>query len=356
MRSVSMFAFMAAAVALGGLSALAPSRASACIQWICGDVRLLPSGGSVPRDLPGFLWVPYEPSAPPDDGGVWRPTAVDVSLEGPSGEVAVSLDDLGDGAYLIRPAQALASGQAYTVTLTDACGGGVDVVTVNASTPAPLPQTLGALAVLDEGRQWIDVGTAVGSCSTSVDAATATVEIALDAAAAPWADVLAYETRVDGAAWAPVGSIVQRIPLGSSWVGRARDRVYAICGANEMMGFPGVSEGTHTIEMRATIPGTALTLATNSVTVELTCDGPRPDGDGGVCPSGSCGGPGPDGGGGACPSGSCGGPGPDGGGGACAVGGRGGAPLGAWLLVAGALFALRRRQAGRARSAPRTSR
>jgi hypothetical protein len=77
-----------------------------------------------------------------------------------------------------------------------------------------------------------------------------------------------WTTEVDGKVWHPSDSLPDEVPPGLSWTGRGKDRVYAICDADPESG---LRPGRHQVTMRARVAGTNVTLAGNTLEVELTC-------------------------------------------------------------------------------------
>jgi hypothetical protein len=149
---------------------------------------------------------------------------------------------------------------------------------------APLPTRLGTLRASAVALSALEV-TANASCSAKVDAAQAALDLEIAGDAAPWRDVLQFETWVDGIRWSPQHSSVETLAPGTSWRGRGVDVVYRICRVSEAdrqnVYNDGLAAGTHVVEMRARLPGTTMELRSDTVTVELAC----PDESPSVCPT-----------------------------------------------------------------------
>jgi uncharacterized protein (TIGR03382 family) len=66
---------------------------------------------------------------------------------------------------------------------------------------------------------------------------------------------------------------LQAIPPGASWVGRGFDGLYTGCSESDFGGAAdyGLAQGPHQVEMRATLPGTDVALATDTRAVTLVC-------------------------------------------------------------------------------------
>lgn len=164
------------------------------------------------------------------------------------------------------------------------------------------------------------------SCQSTHDLVRVPVDIARDPSAEPWKDALFYSTFVDGQAWRPYEHLLEPPPPGGNWRGRGDDWLYSICAsATEQRPNSNLEEGTHQVEIRATLPGTNLSLVTSAISVTLQCAPTPPPPDAGVNPDAS----------GAY----------DESGGGCSAS-RGGSPLGVALVLAISLIAvgLRRRR------------
>ncbi len=199
-------------------------------------------------------------------------------------ELTASETDGGD--VLLVPAANLEPGVSYRLVDSSVCAGSEESgpeILFEAGDEEPLPESLGELVATDIGVGAIQLATSDGSCAGSIEADR--VEIALEpsAAAAPWLELLHFETLVDGGAWQPSSDSLVLSPPGASWVGRGRDLVHAACEPDPVGGtHPGADQGTHEVVMRATLPGTDISLETAPVTVDLRCGtGGDDDDDGG---------------------------------------------------------------------------
>jgi hypothetical protein len=108
-----------------------------------------------------------------------------------------------------------------------------------------------------------------GRCSTGITAASRSLELVLPAGMRKWRHVFLYSTLVDGRGWRPAPHNCLVVRHGTSWVGRGRDLVYATCSGEAPT--DSLSEGTHTVEMEAWLPGTK-TIVRAKTSVTLTCD------------------------------------------------------------------------------------
>jgi hypothetical protein len=108
-----------------------------------------------------------------------------------------------------------------------------------------------------------------GRCSTGITAASLSLDLVLPAGMRKWRDFFLYSTLVDGRGWRPAPNNCLVVRHGTSWVGRGRDLVYATCSGETPT--DNLSEGTHTVEMEAWLPGTK-TVVRAKTSVTLTCD------------------------------------------------------------------------------------
>jgi len=153
---------------------------------------------------------------------------------------------------------------------------------------APLPKTLGKLRIVPE-LEPVQVGGGAG-CGDLVPASSVRVRVELSSGTEPWADLLSYETWVDGERWDPIVSLVLGedtvaakpviyVPGGSLLTEeRGSDIVYAVCDRTDVFESRLLQPGTHSVEMRAAIPGTDLVLKSDTATFELAaCTGDEPN-------------------------------------------------------------------------------
>lgn len=244
------------------------SPARACTPSWCIGARTIPAGGQVPANTPAFAWFA--------GGGLDTSVRDEIELVRiDTGErVQVSTEEFGSSffgpSYFLRPQVPLAEGASYRIMSPD-CGdpGSYASEPIVVTGSAPFPTTLGRLTAR-AGTPCVEVP-AGGACSASIIAAVVDVELELSDEARPWADVLMFETEVDGREWRPTSSIGRESPVGASWVGRARDLIYAAC---DVSGYE-LSEGAHRVRMSARIPGTDRVVESEPLEVSLRC--PAPD-------------------------------------------------------------------------------
>jgi len=267
--------------------------ANACTGSVCSVELFLPFTGSLPANAPGVGWWPGRRYDGESDAGEGATQASDLRFRCVTGSGAPRL--LGfqvDSAQLpqvIRFDDALNPGdQCEVTTVFDPCDlgfGGPGEIAAHLSgrarftvtESAPLPTTLGVLAADTESHRTITIDSA--SCDEQVSVCGVAVEIALSAEARPWADALSYSTSVDGQPWRMARSALFPNVTGGSFVGRGTDVIFARSPAPADGTAAGTSFGTHTIAMRARLPGTDLILETAPIEINLDCgDQLMPDG------------------------------------------------------------------------------
>ncbi|UQA62233.1 hypothetical protein [Polyangium aurulentum] len=269
-------------VLAASLLLLVPDDARACSPGGCRTGVLVPSGGDVPASLPAVLWSPerdFFSSEPiPID-----PTQIELVQLTANGEVPVQATATvrEDGLYLIAPAAPLLPDADYALRAGQFCSLAPPepwptTATLHTTSAAPLPTTLGKLSVYAVKQGPLNVGTVSGGCIATITAASARIELGLAADAAPWRNVLMYQTIVDGVPWQG-SSGPSDFSLGGSWQGRGKDLVYTACeNSGEPFGVVGLSPGTHSVKMLATLPGSDVALETEELSFELTCAPPEP--------------------------------------------------------------------------------
>lgn len=261
-----------------------PRPAMACSEpdW-CLDGYLLPAE-TAPANLSAGYWVPrmyYGDQLPEVDELAFELHRVDGEEE-----VVVAFGLEGSNwrnRVLWRPEEPLEEGATYRVRGTHTCTypGEEEPAQESlehffvASDPAPLPTRLGILEIDDEFKGELEVSTNSGSCYSIIGADQIEIAIRPDDDVLPWWDLLVFSTYINGESWYPARELDEIRPMGQSWWGRGRDLLFASCHANDGLAIRGLDEGTHRVEMRASLPGTDIILVTNSVDVTLNCDGVR---------------------------------------------------------------------------------
>lgn len=273
-------------LAIGALvvtPAVAARPAAACSSSLCAQGHFVPGDGvTVPANLRALYWRPMNSQG--DPASVTLTTAAGVP-------VAFTAQPEANGDHVLRLDADLVPGTTYVLADGSACPGNPmqpgPRVTFTAGAASSPSGFLGELTQQPAGRGTIELETRGGSCSSDAEVDSASISVVLGAEAAPWRDVLQYQTFVDGAAWRPRASLFQDVAPGASWRGRGADLVYTIC-ASEDPSLTGLDPGPHTVTMSAAIPGFATGFQTEGVTVELDCDAPPATCDDEPCDDGGC--------------------------------------------------------------------
>jgi hypothetical protein len=262
-------------------SMFAPRIADACSASACGVSSFTPAEGTtVPENLPAIDW---HPASSPDAAEPSKVTLV--AANNPTVPIPLTATPLSGGDYALVLGEPLVAGTAYVITDANLCYQSTGpTVTFRAGPAASLPVALGSLTMTDGGVGPLEVATISGSCSSDVAAAQDSIELALAQDAAPWQDALMFETFVDGTPWSPRRALnIANVP-GTSWQGRGVDLVFSVCETDDPGGaLDGVEVGTHTVEMRARVPGTTTVLTSTAVTIDLQCAGAAGSSDSSGC-------------------------------------------------------------------------
>jgi hypothetical protein len=233
----------------------------------------------VPANVPGLYWRPmsgFEVSVKPENVVLEDMAAPGVSIGLTAQQLANSND------YLLVPAKPLVAGRTYRLKDRTECAVNMErgpEVVFDVGPEAPLPSSLGDLSGTPPEVVDKDLATPSGSCSAEARIAQTEIALVPASAAAPWIDVLHFETMVDGRPWHYFGTILGTPPPGTSPDGRARDRVFVVCASKDPYVGNGLAEGTHVVTMRATLPGTTQVISSSSLEVKLSCTETPPDED-----------------------------------------------------------------------------
>lgn len=258
------------------LACAVPSRALPCSPAQCLQQHLVPTGnGAIPLDAAGVLLSPERSFG---GGGA---TTASVTVTADDGVVVATSTEAASNGTVVRFATPLREGGRYTIGYGSLCEldrGAPLAVTFQAAAAAPLPTTLGALSLERSVVGPLRVGGGAG-CVETIQAAYADVVLVPSAEATPWSNAFVFSTTVDGQRWAPTDTIAfnNQSDVGSSWVGRGRDRVYATCGMAGPGQQAGVSEGAHDVTLTAWLPGTDVRLR-STLRIFLSCSGATDDG------------------------------------------------------------------------------
>ena len=271
-RCVARWVTAAAVVTLGWLAWERPVHA--CSPLPCDRNGVVPGGGSIPAGLAGIVWASSGEGDRPGEAGDFALFRIDggrrtrVRLASHP-RAAVELEGqllVPEGGFVPGARYAYAVGARCTHTPGPVKFEGELVV----APEAPRPTRLGVLRAAPARRGVVEVGTSIGSCSVHEDVAYVDVELAVDPAAEPYREAFFYETWVDGQRYLASSSIGIAPPLGASWVGRGADRIYTLCREHSA-GFPGVSAGRHTVELRARVLGEGEPIASAPLDFALDC-------------------------------------------------------------------------------------
>jgi hypothetical protein len=111
-----------------------------------------------------------------------------------------------------------------------------------------------------------------GSCAESVNAAQLPIEMVLPDAMRAFRDQLYFETIFDGThRWFPSSSVCAPVLPGTGWQGKGVDLLFSVCDDTSAFAQRGLASGRHTVEMRASLPGTGVSAVTSKVEVDLKC-------------------------------------------------------------------------------------
>lgn len=271
MRTLAVVSVVA--VVLTGI----PARtAEACSQPACYAAQFVPAtGGQIPENAPGIYWRPLRDNVTAGEPEPANVTLIDVAA--PNQPIALTAHRLDNGDVLLEPSSPLIAGHHYTISDRTDCtlGDGVGIGSSFTVTPAAALPTALELGGDQPQRAPVAVATRSGECTTEVDSAQAMIRVARSGNAA-WHDVLHFETLVDGKAWRYSRSLIDSERPGASVEGRGVDRVFAVCYRSDLAEtqaettYP--APGKHTVAMRAVLPGTTLSVTSNEIELDLSCD------------------------------------------------------------------------------------
>lgn len=255
---------------------LAPEQSAAC-SCFCYSKNwgFVSDGGLIPSNSRGLLWWgEYEGANSTDQG-------LPVQIASASGEpLAVEYEPVSkygtQGLWLFRPRDGFKIGKSYIFTTRRTCtfmlgSGWEQRVSVTISDQAAASPA-GPVALKIGLPNTDALGIAAGvSCGESVNAAQLPIEMDLPEAMRTFRDQLYFETIVDGARrWSPSASICSPIVPGTSWRGKGVDLLFSVCD-DMQLSRSGLAAGRHTVEMRASLPGTDVSAVTSEVEVDLKC-------------------------------------------------------------------------------------
>jgi len=254
------------------------STAHACGGYSCAPERFLPFEGDLPANAPGVLWlVGHQEDAIRDTRAEelsWTCVTGDQEPR-PIAFHAESLDPQRTFEQLLVADEPLVAGDRCEIAPSfELCNMDSEEPYLSSRTSfviteaAPLPTVLGSLRAQLAAVTGVSLSTTSGECSIAHEACGAMLELELSDEAAPWADVLQYDTHVDDESWGVAPSLNVPAITGGSHIGRGVDRIFV--GNAETDGVGLAAEGVHSVVMRATVPG-ASSIETDATTIDLTC-------------------------------------------------------------------------------------
>ena len=257
--------------------------ASSC-AWKCFCLE-----GNLPANAPGVLWEPgHALDATGDteaDQLEWTCATGDEAPR-PIAFHAESPDPTRTFERLLVPDEPLVVGDRCEIAPSfESCGVGGDGSDGDAphlssrasftiTEPAPLPTVLGMVRAQLATIAPVGLSTINGDCSIAPEVCGSRIELELSDDAAPWADVLRYDTRVDGEGWYASSSLAVPDVTGGSYKGRGVDLIFVATDETESSGLD--REGAFSVVMRATVPGASSAIEAPAVTIDLTCASTEP--------------------------------------------------------------------------------
>jgi hypothetical protein len=265
---IGQVALVCCAVSIG----LWAERARACEPIACSVGSVFPSGGEIPVDQ---FRLTFRAAQDQRESSGARSLATPhlFRLDGTARtELALQSAPVDDDpfSFVLTPTAALAPGDRLVFEADQSpCSADILSATFTLTPVAPAPAMLGVLNV-KLARQWLEIATSAGTCTTDVDAASADLSVSLSAAAEPFKDVVSYQLVLD-----------DQPDVGASvGLDRGAARVYAPCGSDPGLA-DSTSTGPHRAFMRATM-GDGTRVATAEVAFTLDCSGAAPASSTGV--------------------------------------------------------------------------
>jgi hypothetical protein len=251
-------------------------------------------GGLIPSNSPGLLWWGEF------EGSNGTEQDLPVQIASASGEplpVEYELVSKDQGLWLFRPRGGFKIGKSYVFTTRQICSrlfrlipraksstgqpsseqpdgdlGSEQRINVTVSDQAAVSPTGPVALKIGEPITDVLVIAAGVSCGVSVNAAQLPIEMVLPESMRAFRDQLYFETIIDGTdRWSPTATICSIVLPGASWQGKGVDLLFSVCGDTPALARGGLASGRHTVEMRASLPGTNVLAATSKVEIELRC-------------------------------------------------------------------------------------
>jgi hypothetical protein len=256
---------------------LAPERSAAC-SCACyfPTWGFVSEVGLIPSNSPGLLWWGEF------EGVNGTDQALPVQIASASGEpLPVKYElvskDKPRSLWLFRPRDGFQIGKSYVFTTRHICqtfmgSGNEQRISVTVSDQAAVsPAGPVALKIGEPITGALSIAAGV-SCGVSVNAAQLPIEMDLPEAMRAFSDQLYFETIIDGTdRWSPSASICTLVLPGASWQGKGVDLLFSVCGDTPALARGGLAAGRHTVEMRASLPGTEVSAVTSKIEVDLKC-------------------------------------------------------------------------------------
>jgi MYXO-CTERM domain-containing protein len=266
-----------AATFASAMSAVVMERsARACSPLLHVETQTAPKDGeSLPASAPGILVR--------GEGGI----TVEL-LDQAKASVPGSLKEDGGRRYF-APTASLAPG-AYTLRYDSWAPGGPDApstveAAIAVTAAVALPTKAGTLSIAGSERKHLSE-----PCAMEMDASIVHLAFTPDAALAPYAEVLAWETTVDGKAW---GRGQGKLPAADDPTSRLLN-VLAVCDADAGTGGTVLAPGTHVVQLKPILVGSATEIEPATISVTLSCSndvdtdaGPSADAGPGTAPPGA---------------------------------------------------------------------
>jgi hypothetical protein len=177
------------------------------------------------------------------------------------------VDDAVAGWKLLKPVKGLKAGTTYLLHLPGFCPDlesatgallPAEDVTFTAGPEAPVPATLGALALNTLAPSMVAVWTQSGSCTVPILAARGQVGVKANPELLPWQALTRAELWVDGALWVRSDyadvPLLGTLPLPTS-IGRTVHEFHVPCGNVPPMDDAGVKAGPHHVDVRMHVAG-----------------------------------------------------------------------------------------------------
>jgi len=253
---------------------LVPERSAACSCIYIKDWGFV-SEGLIPSNSRGLLW--WGEFA----GSTGTAQSSPVQIASDSGELLpveyeLVTKDQSKSLWLFRPRDGFKIGKSYVFTTRRTLefleSGEEQRVSVTVSDQAAIsPAGPVVLKVGEPITDALQIAAGV-SCSVSVNAEQLPIKMDLPEAMMAFRDQLYFETIVDGThRWGASANVCTPVVPGASWRGKGTDLLFSICGDTPPLAHGGLAAGRHTVEMRASLPGTDFLAVTSKVEVEFRC-------------------------------------------------------------------------------------